>query len=164
MTYPIDTQFLVGPSILISPVITEGAVSVNAYFPIDYWYSYYDGEPLRTSKGEWKNLNAPIDFIPIHIRGGSIIPTQKPANNTVYSRKNPFGLIIAMDWDNEAKGDLFYDDGESKKYEEEDEYYYATFVVKADTLKMNIEHNKFSGMSSMVLDTIRIFVEKFVCT
>ncbi len=64
-----------------------------------------------------------------------------------------------MDWDNEAKGDLFYDDGDSKKYEEKNEYYYATFIVKSNSLKMNIEHDNYAGMKFLVMDTIRIFVE-----
>ena len=31
-----------------------------------------------------------------------------------YSRKNPLGLIVALNDDNTAKGDFFWDDGESK--------------------------------------------------
>ena len=30
---------------------------------------------------EWKTLDAPLDFIPLHLRGGSIIPTQDPLND-----------------------------------------------------------------------------------
>jgi hypothetical protein len=30
------------------------------------------------------------------------------------SRKNPLGLIVALDEHNTAKGDFFWDDGESK--------------------------------------------------
>ena len=31
------------------------------------------------------SLSAPTDFIPLHIRGGHILPLQHPANTTVYS-------------------------------------------------------------------------------
>lgn len=34
-------------------------------------------------------------------------------NLSFHSRKNPMGLIIALDINNEASGDLFWDDGES---------------------------------------------------
>lgn len=33
----------------------------------------------------------------------------------VHSRKNPMGLIIALDDNNEATGELFWDDGESAR-------------------------------------------------
>jgi maltase-glucoamylase len=159
-TYSIDRQFLIGPAILITPVIDEGKTSVLGYFPKDNWYSYYDGkkEHKYDVDASWKNINAPIDFIPIHIRGGYIIPTQAPANNTVYSRKNSFGLIVALDWDGEARGDLYYDEGESKNFEQ-GEYYYSTFNVYSNTLKMEIEHNNYTGMNFLKLDTITIFVE-----
>jgi hypothetical protein len=51
----------------------------------------------------------------LHIRGGYIIPTQDPKEslNTVDSRKKPFGLIVALDDDEKATGDLFIDDGDS---------------------------------------------------
>ena len=151
-----------GPAILITPVIEENAEAVHGYFPKDNWYSYYDGkiEHKDDEAGSWKYLCAPFDVIPIHIRGGFVIPTQEPANNTVYSRKNPFGLIVALDWDNEAKGDLFYDDGDTNKYEEDNKYYYSTFAVYSNTLKMEIEHNEYTDMSSLRLDTIRILVEQ----
>lgn len=34
--------------------------------------------------------------------------------NLLNSRKNPLGLIVALDEDNKAKGDFFWDDGETK--------------------------------------------------
>lgn len=36
---PIDQQFLWGSSLLISPVLEEGAVEVKAYLPAGVWYS-----------------------------------------------------------------------------------------------------------------------------
>lgn len=36
------------------------------------------------------------------------------------SRKNPLGLIVALDENNSAKGDFFWDDGETKGKSESD--------------------------------------------
>lgn len=52
-----------------------------------------------------------MDFINLHVRGGYILPTQEPALNTMQSRKNPFGLIVALDETFSAIGDMYYDDG-----------------------------------------------------
>ncbi|XP_061227381.1 sucrase-isomaltase, intestinal-like [Neopsephotus bourkii] len=55
----------------------------------------------------------PADKMGLRLRGGYVYPTQQPANTTVASRKNPMGLIIALDDNNAASGNLFWDDGES---------------------------------------------------
>ena len=36
------------------------------------------------SRGTTVTIDAPRDFIPLFVRGGFILPTQEPANNTVY--------------------------------------------------------------------------------
>nr|XP_009938377.1 PREDICTED: sucrase-isomaltase, intestinal-like [Opisthocomus hoazin] len=93
VTWTIDMQFLWGPGLLISPVLDPGAkISVRK---------------------EWTDLYLPEDKMGLHLRGGYIYPTQNPANTTVASRKNPMGLIIALDDNSAASGDLFWDDGES---------------------------------------------------
>ena len=38
---------------------------------------------MNTRKGH-VTLDAPLDHIPLHVRGGYIIPTQEPANNTAF--------------------------------------------------------------------------------
>ena len=42
-----------------------------------------------------------------------MIPTQREANSTLFSRQNPMGLVVALDDDATANGKLFWDDGES---------------------------------------------------
>lgn len=43
----IDKQFLWGSGLLISPVLEQGMVTVDAYFPADRWFSYYDGQEVN---------------------------------------------------------------------------------------------------------------------
>ena len=47
------------------------------------------------------------------MRGGSIIPMQEPALTTHATRNNSFSLLVALDDQQNANGDLFWDDGES---------------------------------------------------
>jgi alpha-glucosidase (family GH31 glycosyl hydrolase) len=110
-TIDIDEQFLWGSALLISPCITQGRVYVDVYFPPEArWYDYYTGKEINPSV---TRVNAPRDFIPLHVRGGYVIPTQDPAENTVKSRQNPFGIIVAPDESGKATGTLYWDDGES---------------------------------------------------
>ncbi|XP_017366761.2 maltase-glucoamylase, intestinal-like, partial [Cebus imitator] len=113
VTWDIDSQFLLGPAFLVSPVLELNARNVTAYFPRARWYDYYTGVDIN-ARGEWKTLPAPLDHINLHVRGGYILPWQEPALNTHLSRKKPLGLIIALDENKEAKGELFWDDGQTK--------------------------------------------------
>ena len=113
---------------------------------------------METSEGqETIKLNAQLDFIPLHIRGGYILPTQKPANTTHHARQNEFGLIVAPDNENEAYGDLFYDDGQTQDFDAN--HFFATFALRDNKLKMNIEHSTYPEISKLTLDKIRIFTK-----
>ncbi len=111
-TFTIDTQFMWGTGLLISPVLTEGSTSVNAYFPNARVYNYFNGAEENV-RGGFVNIETPLDKINVHVVGGNVIPTQEPAVNTQISRNNPFGLIVALDESGTATGSLFYDDGDS---------------------------------------------------
>ena len=37
----------------------------------------------ETVTGDYVTLDAPLDHIPLHVRGGYIVVTQEPANTTV---------------------------------------------------------------------------------
>uniref|UniRef100_A0A5F9DBU7 Sucrase-isomaltase, intestinal n=1 Tax=Oryctolagus cuniculus TaxID=9986 RepID=A0A5F9DBU7_RABIT len=114
VTWDIDGQFLLGPAFLVSPVLEPvSRGEVTAYFPGALWYDYYTGADVN-AKAQWKVLPAPLDHINLHVRGGYILPWQEPALNTNQSRQNALGLIIALDENKEAKGELFWDDGDTR--------------------------------------------------
>jgi len=108
----IDRQFFWGSGFLVAPVLEEGATSLDMYFPDDRYYSYYDGGQAAF-RAEWTNIHSGKEFIQLFVRGGNILPTQEPALTTQAARKNPMGLIVALDDDFSAKGQLYYDSGDS---------------------------------------------------
>ncbi|CAF98114.1 unnamed protein product, partial [Tetraodon nigroviridis] len=81
-TYGIDRQFLWGRSLLVTPVLDPGVDHVVGYFPEGLWYDYYTGDSIR-SKGEEVNLHAPLDKLNLHLREGSVTPTQNTMTSTV---------------------------------------------------------------------------------
>jgi len=112
-TYEIDEQFMWGSALLISPVLKEGATSVRAYVPGDSsWFEYYEGTAVQSSTG-YAVLPASYDRVNLFVRAGTIVPTQEPALTTTLSRKNPFGLIVALDSKGDAIGSQYIDDGDS---------------------------------------------------
>jgi len=113
-TYGIDLQFFFGDSILVSPVTQENVTSVTAYFPKE---NFYDFKTYDKIEGQGQNVTFDnIDFtqIPVHIRGGSILPLRASgAMTTAVLRKTDFEILVAIGADGKATGELYADDGVS---------------------------------------------------
>lgn len=118
-TWDVDWEFLLGPAILVAPAMEPtngGSTPVSVYIPDDRFYNYHTGVQVPNGqKGTNITVNIPIDDISMHMRGGYIIPTQKPGNMTYHSRMNDMELVVALSEGDlgVARGDLFWDDGES---------------------------------------------------
>eukprot|EP00163_Fabomonas_tropica_P028458 TRINITY_DN5799_c0_g1_i1.p1 TRINITY_DN5799_c0_g1~~TRINITY_DN5799_c0_g1_i1.p1 ORF type:complete len:964 (-),score=240.45 TRINITY_DN5799_c0_g1_i1:111-3002(-) len=111
----IDQQFMVGPGLLISPVLTQGATSVSAYFPKGFrFFDFYTYNEVQHS-GSPITLQAPLNVINVHIAGGQILSKQNyTAPQTIPAFvNNPYTFIVAPDSSNSASGSLYLDDGES---------------------------------------------------
>ncbi|KAL6030232.1 hypothetical protein STEG23_035760, partial [Scotinomys teguina] len=154
-TWNIDRQFLLGPAFLVSPVLEPNARSVNAYFPKAHWYDYYTGANIN-STGEWKSLPAPLEHINLHIRGGYILPWQQHALNTNLSRKKPLGLLIALDENKEARGELFWDDGQSKDTVTTNTYLFSEFSVTQNHLDVTISSANYKDPNNLAFQEIKI--------
>ena len=90
----------------------QNSTVVHAYIPQDVWYDYSSGIQL-TTVGQYIDLDAPIQKINVHVRGGFIIPMQTPGPNLILGRANPFQLLVALSSSGNATGNLYWDDGDS---------------------------------------------------
>ncbi|KAJ5551992.1 Glycoside hydrolase family 31 [Penicillium sp. DV-2018c] len=113
-TFGNELQFFYGDSILVSPVLEGGATSVDAYFPEDIFYDWFTGAVVQ-GDGSVKTISdLAVTDIPIHIRGGSILPLRtESAQTTTDLRKRGFEILVAPRADGSAEGELYLDDGES---------------------------------------------------
>ncbi|KAF2806429.1 uncharacterized protein BDZ99DRAFT_394650 [Mytilinidion resinicola] len=113
-TFPIQYQYFYGDSILISPVTEENATNVDIYLPNDLFYDFWTGEKVQ-GNGSWVTLDdVPFTSIPLHVKGGSIIPLRaSSANTTTELRKKDFVLWIAPNATSQAVGELYLDEGDA---------------------------------------------------
>ncbi|KTF87957.1 hypothetical protein cypCar_00004588, partial [Cyprinus carpio] len=115
---------------------------LGAFYPFSRNHNSIDeqGDAL-VSSGEEINLQAPIDKINLHLREGSIIPTQRPNTTLWVSSGQPLNLIVSLSEDGLAKGDLYWDDGETIDTYEKDQYAYIFFTVEQNTMTSEVLHN-----------------------
>ncbi|GAB6021373.1 hypothetical protein CHUAL_003981 [Chamberlinius hualienensis] len=140
-TYFIQDQFLWGKELMIFPILEEGMTTVDVYFPEALWYFWPDIQSVVKSNG--KRIQVDLSdpkAVSVAIRGGSIIPTQQANTTTNISRKNKFGLIIALDEKQEALGELFWDDGDSIDTLGNGHYSLLNFTVKQNYLRSQVLH------------------------
>lgn len=69
----LDDQYLLGPDLLIGPVLKTGATSRSLYFPEGLWRRLED--PSQTVHGpRFCEVSAPLEQIPVFVRQGAVIP------------------------------------------------------------------------------------------
>jgi len=112
-----DRQFLLGDSLMITPVLAQGASTVDGVFPGvgkgENWYDWYNQSAIIATSGQNVTIEAPLGHIPVFVRGGSVLPTQEPGMTTRESRAKPWGVIAAKNLEGKGSGTLYVDDGES---------------------------------------------------
>lgn len=139
----LEFQYLLGPALMVSPVVHEHAIATEVYFPNATWYEADTGRLLMAKMHDEDEkelcprsitLLTPLHELQLHIRGGHIVPTQAPAATTAMSRRGAYTLLVALDpatptmqthgphdqdealGEHEpahAMGELFVDDGDS---------------------------------------------------
>jgi alpha-D-xyloside xylohydrolase len=103
-TYDKDLQYMLGPSLLVAPIYDAGERR-SLYLPegtwVDYWSKQVVHGPVNIT------VNAPLDTLPLFVRGGAIIPMIPPSSRV------PEGLIDELILDiypGTAMEYRFYDD------------------------------------------------------
>ena len=112
-TFEIDSQFMLGSGLLISPVLDAGATSVTAYFPKGLWYDFTSHALAvdASVSAQERVLDTPLTSVNVHLLGGTVLPQQGAAVTTTAARETPFKLVVALCPKGGAFGELFVDDG-----------------------------------------------------
>jgi alpha-glucosidase len=108
-----ESEFLFGDDLLVAPVVDSDRDQREVYLPRGVWYDHwtdrrYEG-PTRV------NVDAPLDRIPMFVRGGAIIPTRQVVEYTDQAPINPLTFEIYPDGKSERE--YYEDDGISFDYQ-----------------------------------------------
>ncbi|XP_059308728.1 alpha-xylosidase 1-like [Lycium ferocissimum] len=115
--YDVSTQFLLGSSVMVSPVLEQGKTEVKALFAPGTWYNLFDmTQAIVTKKIQYITLAAPLNVVNVHLFQNAIIAMQRGGMISKEARMTPFTLIVTFPSsgtnDVEAKGNIFLDDDE----------------------------------------------------
>jgi alpha-glucosidase len=107
-----ENEFLFGDDLLVAPVVKSGEWKWPVYLPAGIWFDFWSD---RTYKGPAHiTVNAPLDRIPVFVRGGAIIPTQQVVQYADQEPINPITFEIYPD--GKSGRDYYEDDGISFDY------------------------------------------------
>ncbi|XP_064480495.1 lysosomal alpha-glucosidase-like [Ornithodoros turicata] len=154
-TYDIDYQFMLGPAILVCPVLHPGIEILDSYFPRGLWYDLKHDVSKPVDKGKTMESYDQHYDIFVYIRGGHVVARQGFGKSIHESRTRPFELYIALDHLGEAVGELYWDDGISENSYEEGAYTLYGFQVSDSTLIVNLIKSGYD--TELTLAKIKVY-------
>ncbi|OAY31309.1 alpha-xylosidase 1 [Manihot esculenta] len=163
--YGLSTQFLLGSSLMVSPVLEQGKSQVKALFPPGSWYSIFDMAQTITSKdGKYVTLDAPLHVVNVHLYQNSILPMQQGGLISKQARMTPFSLVVTFPAgasNAEAEGSLYLDNDELPEMKLGNGYstyvhLYATANEGTVKLWSKVEEGKFALQKGWIIEKVTV--------
>ncbi|KAJ6149083.1 hypothetical protein N7471_000282 [Penicillium samsonianum] len=118
----------------------------------EVWYDWYNNTAVPVPAQANSTMPAPLGHIPVYARGGSVLPLQQAALTTRDARNSPWDILVALDKDGSANGNLYLDDGVSVI---PNATLHAEFKPQNRKLDTFIEHGGWAEENSLRNVTIR---------
>jgi alpha-glucosidase len=128
-----DHDFLFGPDLFVSPVVTEKLDAQGVALPPGEWYDYWTSEK-RTGKDKI-DLHPRLDEVPLYVRAGAIVPMQPLVQYTGEKPDGPLQLRVYLPTStagNNCRGSLYLDDGHTYAYQK-GEFLHVNYSCEVST-------------------------------
>lgn len=151
-----NDEYLVGDKLLVAPVTDQGARVRAVYLPDGQWINYWDD--TRIQGGRYILQEAPLDYCPIYVKAGSILPVYPAMTSIDPTRLDTLQLHIYPDQNcNTEPYQHYQDNGEDFAYEQ-GEYNLYCFDGISDAGDLPAEHyllhdgysRKYSCISAVI--------------
>ncbi len=113
-TYNLDDQFMIGEDLLVAPIVKPDLTRRRVYLPAGTWYDYWTNK--KYSGATMITVDAPLDVVPMFVRGGAVIPVGPALNYIGEKPLDPITFNIYPDDNGSASAKLYEDDGLSPLY------------------------------------------------
>jgi alpha-D-xyloside xylohydrolase len=133
----VDDEYLYGSSLLVAPLLHEGATGRAVYLPPGTWIDYQSG---KSYSGGWQQIEAGEIPEIILVRDGTVIPEIKVAQSTKDMDWSKLDLIVFAREATAAKGQVFLP-GDSEIHEVALTRQNAEFKLDADPFAGRVTWN-----------------------
>ena len=116
-TYNLDDEFMIGNDLLVGPMLKPDVSRRLVYLPKGAWYDYWTNKKYQG--GTMISVDAPLETVPMFVRGGAIIPMGPALNYVGEKPVDPITFNIYPDDSGSASGTLYEDDGVSPAYRQD---------------------------------------------
>jgi alpha-glucosidase len=158
-TFKENDDFMLGESLLVASVVEEGKYEREVYLPNTElgWYDFntekwYEG-------GQTVTIPAPLDYTPLLVKGGSIIPINDAEITFETKEKDERGFMLFPHRENGSTSfELYEDDGLTMDYLKG---YFTKVKVKMDTTEdeINVTITK-KGKYELPYKEVRVYLPK----
>src|ERR1051325_7619795 len=113
-TYNLDDEFMIGDDLLVAPIVRPDVTSRLVYLPRGSWYDFWTNK--KYAGGTMIRVEAPLETVPMFVRGGAIIPMGPDLKFVGEKPVDPITFAIYPDEKGSASTTLYEDDGISPAY------------------------------------------------
>ena len=113
-TLGIDDEFMIGDDLLVAPILKPNLTARLVYLPSGVWFDYWTG--ARHEGSRMVHVEAPLETVPLFVRGGAILPLGPEQNYVGEKPADPLQFEIYPDARGEASTLLYEDDGLTEAY------------------------------------------------
>jgi alpha-D-xyloside xylohydrolase len=89
-----DAEYMLGPDLLIAPVVESGVTSRTVHFPAGSWVHWFDGT-LYTGPTD-AEVPSPLGDTPAFVRAGAVVPLYPDGIDTLVAASDPTVVTLAM--------------------------------------------------------------------
>lgn len=143
-TFQCSDQFLLGPNVLIAPILRPGQTHRSVYLPQGKWYDFWNNQLYEG--GKYYLISADLETLPIFIKSGTVLPLGTPVQNTKESQD--IELKVYYSESEDAIGYLYEDDGLSYDYRS-NKYSLRTFMLDRESELNTHKEGLFQDISTI---------------
>lgn len=127
-----ELQILVGDSMMTIPVFDTVVKQIKVKSPPGKWVN------SRTLKNLETEEDVTTEEVPMYYRAGTVFPfVESPKESSLISLESDIQLLIVLDDDKSASGNLFFDDGVTRSWETGD-FVYCRFKYENGVLSNQV--------------------------
>jgi alpha-glucosidase len=149
-----QSQFFVGDDLLAAPVLQRHQRKRKVFLPEGEWYEFEYGTLF--SGDEVHSINTPLEYYPLFVKAGTILPTGAIGRNSDDMHNEPINLEIYPGA--ELFGRLYLDDGLTSQADQEENYFLLEAKGKRKNSQLEIQLKILKKKYLPTVATIRIRV------